>query len=142
MLPVDDPFWNLHHLGDRWNCKCSLEQTDEPVTMPDDLEPKEVGIRTLLGVPDSKRIPDLKVRNGWVDVKSPINYRKITSNAIDATRQGAVACITDDRIEIDTRDLQRLSKRILENKDYLKNEVHFKIKGILYKYNSQGIIPG
>ena len=39
MLPVDDPFWNLHHPGDRWNCKCSLEQTGEPVTMPDDLEP-------------------------------------------------------------------------------------------------------
>lgn len=24
-LPVDDPFWNEHHPGDRWNCKCSLE---------------------------------------------------------------------------------------------------------------------
>lgn len=31
-LPVDDPFWNEHHPGDRWNCKCSLEQTDDPAT--------------------------------------------------------------------------------------------------------------
>ncbi len=31
-LPVDDPFWSAHHPGDRWNCKCSLEQTDEPAT--------------------------------------------------------------------------------------------------------------
>lgn len=31
-LPVDDPFWNEHHPGDRWNCKCSLEQTDKPAT--------------------------------------------------------------------------------------------------------------
>lgn len=31
-LPVADPFWNEHHPGDRWNCKCSLEQTDEPPT--------------------------------------------------------------------------------------------------------------
>jgi len=31
-LPVDDPFWLEHHPGDRWNCKCSLEQTDEPAT--------------------------------------------------------------------------------------------------------------
>lgn len=31
-LPVDDPFWLSHHPGDRWNCKCSLEQTDEPAT--------------------------------------------------------------------------------------------------------------
>ena len=31
-LPVDDPFWNDHHPGDRWNCKCSLQQTDSPAT--------------------------------------------------------------------------------------------------------------
>ena len=31
-LPVSDPFWNDHHPGDRWNCKCSLEQTDDPAT--------------------------------------------------------------------------------------------------------------
>ncbi|MCR5333574.1 MAG: hypothetical protein K6E45_01475 [Bacteroidaceae bacterium] len=37
-LPVDDPFWDDHHPGDRWNCKCSLEATDEPVNRPDDLE--------------------------------------------------------------------------------------------------------
>ena len=38
-LPIDDPFWNYHHPGDRWNCKCSLEATDEPVNRPDDMEP-------------------------------------------------------------------------------------------------------
>ena len=37
-LPVDDPFWDEHHPGDRWNCKCSLEATDEPVNRPDNLE--------------------------------------------------------------------------------------------------------
>jgi len=31
-LPIDDDFWNKHRPGDRWNCKCSLKQTDEPVT--------------------------------------------------------------------------------------------------------------
>lgn len=30
--PVDDPFWNVHRPGDRWNCKCSLEATDEEAT--------------------------------------------------------------------------------------------------------------
>lgn len=38
-LPVDDPFWNKHHPGDRWNCKCSLEATDDPVNSPEDLKP-------------------------------------------------------------------------------------------------------
>lgn len=28
ILPVDDPFWQEHRPGDRWNCKCSLEPTD------------------------------------------------------------------------------------------------------------------
>ena len=40
-LPIDDPFWNNHHPGDRWNCKCSLEATDEPVVRPADLEPTQ-----------------------------------------------------------------------------------------------------
>lgn len=31
-LPVDHPFWVKHHPGDRWNCKCALEATDEPAT--------------------------------------------------------------------------------------------------------------
>lgn len=35
-LPVEHPFWNKHHPGDRWNCKCSLESTDDPAS-PDDI---------------------------------------------------------------------------------------------------------
>lgn len=30
-LPLNHPFWQEHRPGDRWNCKCSLEQTDDPV---------------------------------------------------------------------------------------------------------------
>ena len=30
--PVKDGFWSAHHPGDRWNCKCSLEQTDKDAT--------------------------------------------------------------------------------------------------------------
>lgn len=30
--PIDDPFWDQHRPGDRWNCKCSLTSTDEPTT--------------------------------------------------------------------------------------------------------------
>jgi hypothetical protein len=30
-LAQDHPFWEKHRPGDRWNCKCSLEATDDPV---------------------------------------------------------------------------------------------------------------
>lgn len=32
ILPIDDPFWDEHRPGDRWNCKCSLTSTDKPCT--------------------------------------------------------------------------------------------------------------
>lgn len=32
ILPVDHEFWNQHRPGDRWNCKCSLRNTDKPAT--------------------------------------------------------------------------------------------------------------
>ncbi|OFP41090.1 hypothetical protein HMPREF2992_03685 [Prevotella sp. HMSC069G02] len=37
-LPVDHPFWAKHHPQDRWNCKCSLEATDEPASPADLVE--------------------------------------------------------------------------------------------------------
>ena len=33
--PINDVFWSQHRPGDRWNCKCSLRQTDkEPTDAP------------------------------------------------------------------------------------------------------------
>lgn len=34
ILPVNDPFWNEHRPGDRWNCKCTLQATDKAVVPP------------------------------------------------------------------------------------------------------------
>lgn len=41
--PVNDPFWEVHHPGNRWNCKCSLNATDEPETedIDDDIDTKK-----------------------------------------------------------------------------------------------------
>ena len=47
-LSVDHPFWDRHHPGDRWNCKCSLEQTDDPATpVPADDEKEDKPQRGL-----------------------------------------------------------------------------------------------
>ncbi len=37
-----DPFWKSHYPGDRWNCKCGITNTDEPVTNNDDLSDDQV----------------------------------------------------------------------------------------------------
>ena len=53
-LPVEHSFWNKHHPGDRWNCKCSLESTDDPAS-PDDIlddlpiEPAQRGLENSPG---------------------------------------------------------------------------------------------
>ena len=37
VLPIDHKFWKQHRPGDRWNCKCSLRNTDkEPTPVPAD----------------------------------------------------------------------------------------------------------
>ena len=45
-LPIDDPFWQHHHPGDHWNCKCSLEQNNDPVCRPSDIpaDPPQPGL--------------------------------------------------------------------------------------------------
>mgnify|MGYP004646388399 FL=1 len=51
-LPVDDPFWDHHHPGERWGCKCTCEQTDEPVNDLGVTEDKtETASRGLKGNP-------------------------------------------------------------------------------------------
>ena len=43
---MDDPFWRSHHPGDHWNCKCSLEQNNDPVVRPADIsaDPPQPGL--------------------------------------------------------------------------------------------------
>ena len=55
-LPVGDPFWNEHHPGDRWNCKCSLRQTDDPVN--------DSAIREFKPVPAQKGLENNPGKDG------------------------------------------------------------------------------
>ncbi|MBQ7388098.1 MAG: hypothetical protein IJW01_01800 [Paludibacteraceae bacterium] len=51
-LPIDDPFWEQHQPGDRWNCKCHLRNTDkEPTDRPTSDNPCDLRHDGLEGNP-------------------------------------------------------------------------------------------
>ena len=51
-LPIDDPFWEEHCPGDRWNCKCHLRNTDkEPTDRPTSDNPCDLRHDGLEGNP-------------------------------------------------------------------------------------------
>ena len=105
-----------------------------------EIHESETDIRKKFGLV-GKANPDLRTsKYGLVDVKSPFSYKKIEKNAIKASKQGAIVCITDDHLLLQKSKLEQLSKAILYNRDYTKKEVHWVVNGILYKYNSLGEI--
>lgn len=57
-LPVGHPFWDEHHPGDRWNCKCTLMQTDEPAN--DEL------VRDLYPVPAQPGLENNPAKDGKI----------------------------------------------------------------------------
>lgn len=105
-----------------------------------EIHESEAVIRKKLGLV-GKTNPDLKTsKYGFIDVKSPFVHKKIEKNAINASKQGAIACITDDHLLLKESELEQLSKTILNNREYTKKEVHWVLNGKLYKYNSLGKI--
>lgn len=112
------------------------------ISIMPEIHKSEIEIRKKLGLPE-KSNPDLKITLNdnswiWVDVKSPQVKRKIIKNANDASEQSAIACILDDFIEIQNHE--SLAKKIFKEENYKQAEVYFKVKGEIYKYNSQGLV--
>lgn len=58
----------------------------------------------------------------------------IVRNAIQASRQGAIACITDDHCIMTFADMMHWKGKIMSDPNYTKDEVHFIIDGMLYKH--------
>mgnify|MGYP007056166119 CR=1 FL=1 len=103
------------------------------VLMMPEIHKSEMQIRTLMGLPE-KSNPDLKVVDTFIDVKSPFSVDNIVKNATKYSRQGAIACITDDHCVITFKDMIYWKNKIMEDGNYTKDEVHFIIDGVLYKH--------
>lgn len=76
-----------------------LSKFDNVRILPE-IHASEIDVRNHLGLPEKKN-PDLMFGNIFVDVKSPFSSRNIVTNANDACKQNAIACITDHLCHID-----------------------------------------
>ena len=99
--PKDDPFWKTHQPGTEWNCKCDLEETDDPATdnsaVPDAKVPKglegnpyETGkvftddVGYIRNAPKTeaivRAIGDFYYKNGDVQISCEADLRELSAN--------------------------------------------------------------
>lgn len=111
-----------------------LSKFDNVRILPE-IHASELDIRIRLGLPEKKN-PDLMFGNTFVDVKSPFSSRNIVTNANDACKQNAIACITDHLCHIDKNKIGLLARKVLSDKNYTRDTVFFVVENKLYKYTT------
>lgn len=85
--------------------------------------------------------PDLKVGSAFYDIKRPKAIKNIVGNANGASKQGAIAVISNSQLDKVLTDeiIQERVKDIFRNKNYLFNEVVFMRDGELIVFNRTGV---
>lgn len=81
--------------------------------------------------------PDLRVGNAFYDIKRPKAIKNIVGNSNGASKQGAIAVISDTQLDKPLTDaiMKERVKDIFKNKHYLFDEVVFIKKGKLVVFN-------
>ena len=125
VLPVDHPFWDSHRPGDRWNCKCSLEQTDDEPTAPPAASDDKPQDRPAPGL-DTR--PD---REAQLFSPSHPYYRDAYRGAAQAARKAVDALMADMEQEKNTakKKLTERTKQLRHEAAHLKEET-FRNSGI------------
>nr|WP_294922171.1 phage minor head protein [uncultured Flavobacterium sp.] len=85
--------------------------------------------------------PDLKIGNEYFDVKRPSAIKNITGNANKASKQGAIAIISDSRLDKPLTDaiMQERAKDIFRNKNYKYDSIVFYKEGKLVVINRTAV---
>lgn len=106
-----------------------------PVYILPEINACEQDFRNLLGLSNENGCtPDIMLSNGvFVDVKSPQKMDKLARNAGKASRQSAIACITDHRLHLEIKNLDLYAQRVFGNDAYIFDTVYFFIQNHLYK---------
>jgi hypothetical protein len=108
-----------------------------------EINQKEKSIRAVIfpSLKSKTANPDLKIGNNYYDVKRPKAIKNIVGNANKASKQGAIAVISDSELEKPLTDnimLER-AKDIFKNKTYKFNEVVFLRLDKLVVFNRKGV---
>ena len=105
-LPVGHPFWDEHRPGDRWNCKCSLMQTDEPAN--DEM------VRDLYPVPKQPGLDNNPGKDGKLFADSHPYIANAYPGAKEAVGQ---AVMTNRRKQRSQEDTESIKQRWNERKE-------------------------
>lgn len=109
--------------------------------MPE-INQKEKTIRSLIfpNLSSKTSNPDLRVLNKYYDIKRPVAIKNIVGKANDASKQGAIAVISDSRLDKVFTDaiMNDRAKDIFNNKYYAFDEVIFLRQGKIIIYNRKG----
>ena len=112
----------------------ALEKQGTVYILPE-INAQEKGFRKRLGLStDNGMTPDIMITLGsFIDVKSPENIDRLSTNACKAYKQGGVACITDHSLILEKGLIDRYAKWVIDSQGYKYREVYFYIEGVLYK---------
>lgn len=109
--------------------------------MPE-INQKEKSIRNVLfpNLQSKTSNPDLKVGNKYFDIKRPSAIKNILGRANEASKQGAIAIISDSRLDKPLTDkiIEERTKSIFESKYYQFNQVIFIRKNVFIIKNRTG----
>jgi len=92
------------------------------------------------GLANKSSNPDLLIGNELMDVKRPENFQTITHNANKASKQNAIAVISDKSLKFSDKTMDERAKSIFrdENKtNYTFDKVYFIKDGKVIKYKRQ-----
>lgn len=108
-----------------------------------EISEREKSIRKLIfpNLQSKTSNPDLKVGNQYFDIKRPSSFKNIVGNANKASKQGAIAVISDSRLEKPLTDaiMKERAKDIFKNKNYKYDTVVFYKDGELVVLNRTGV---
>ncbi|MDR3286888.1 MAG: hypothetical protein LBT27_05555 [Prevotellaceae bacterium] len=88
ILPVNDPFWNSHKPGDRWNCKCYLQANEKNTKPP---------ARDVVKNPKNKPLPGLE-NNPGKDAKLFSDKNAYEAKAYKGAKQAVAELVKNQKI--------------------------------------------